>query len=330
MRLIILDHGYCRINFVIMNTKEQSLYLKRGKQIPLAAGVLMALAATFIWSWNFIIARGISGSIPPVALSFFRWSMAFIFILPFSISSYLNERDEVKKNSGYITLMAFIGVTLFNTLIYIAGHTTTAINLSLIAISSPVFIILISHFILGERTPLSGWIGVAVTITGVILLICRGSFRVLLSISFNTGDILMVSAAVVFALYSILLRRKPMGIGRMTFLFTTFGLGSVMLLPLFIIEHLFYPQIDFTTQVITSILYTGIFASVAAFFLWNMAIEIIGAPKAGMIYYTLPLFSSAWAFLFLGEEFRIIHLLSMVLIIAGIVIATGIKNIIRG
>lgn len=286
----------------------------------------MALAATFIWSWNFIIARGIPGSIPPVALSFFRWSTAFIFILPFSIKSYLREREDFKKNSGYITLMAFIGVTLFNTLIYIAGHTTSAINLSLIAISSPVFIILISHFVLGERTPLSGWIGVAVTITGVILLICRGSLSVLLNISFNTGDLLMVSAAVIFALYSILLRRKPEGIGRMTFLFATFGLGSAMLLPLYLIEHFFYPQIDFTAQVITSILYTGIFASVAAFFLWNRAIEIIGAPKAGIIYYTLPLFSSAWAFLLLGEQFKIIHILSMVLIISGIITATGIKR----
>jgi drug/metabolite transporter (DMT)-like permease len=286
----------------------------------------MTLAATFIWSWNFIIARGISESIPPVALSFFRWNTAFIVISPFSLKIFLKERNAVKKNSGYILLMAFLGVTLFNTLIYIAGHTTTAINMTLIAISSPVIVILISHFILKEKTPLSGWAGVAITLAGVVLLICRGSISVLLNLSFSTGDIFMISSSIVFAIYSLLLRRKPEGIGNMTFLFSTFGAGSAMLLPLFILEHSFYPGLTFTPQVIISILYAGIFASIAGFFLWNRAVEIIGAPKAGMIYYTLPLFSSTWAFLFLGEEFRLIHLISMVMIISGIITATGIKK----
>lgn len=286
----------------------------------------MTLAATFIWSWNFIIARGISGSIPPVALSLFRWSTAFLFIIPFAAKDFMAEREAVKKNSGYIILMAFLGVTLFNTLIYIAGHSTTAINLSLIAISSPVIVILLSHFILKEKTPLSGWIGVAVTIAGVVLLICRGSITALVNISFSSGDIWMTAASFTFAVYSLLLRRKPEGIGRMTFLFATFGAGSAMLLPPFILERNLYPSIDFTPQVISSILYTGIFASVAGFFLWNRAVEIIGAPKAGMIYYSLPLFSSLWAFLFLGERFRLIHLISMILIISGIITATGLKK----
>lgn len=225
--------------------------------------------------------------------------------------------------------MAFLSVTLFNTLIYIAGHSTTAINLSLIAISSPVFIILIAHFMLGEKMSFSGWFGVVVTITGVIILICRGSLSVLLNISFSTGDIWMTAAAMIFAIYSILLRKKPLEIGRMTFLFATFGTGVVMLLPFFLVELYFSPDLKFTFPVITSILYTGIFASVAAFFLWNRSVEIIGASKAGMIYYTLPLFSSLWAFLFLNEQFRAIHLLSMILIVSGILFATGWKKSIK-
>jgi drug/metabolite transporter (DMT)-like permease len=147
-----------------------------------------------------------------------------------------------------------------------------------------------------------------------------------MSISFSAGDIWMTIAAVIFALYSILLRRKPAGIGHMTFLAATFGIGSAMLLPLFLIERFFQPIINFTPEVIISIFYTGIFASITAFFLWNRSVEIIGAPKAGIIYYTLPLFSSLWAFLFLGEEFQLIHLFSMALIITGIIIATEIRK----
>ncbi len=290
------------------------------------AGAILALAATFIWSWNYIVARGVIENIPPVALSFFRWSTAFLFIIPFALKNLIREKEAVKTNISYIIIMALLSVTLFNTLIYIAGHSTTAINLSLIAISTPVFIILISHFLLKEKTSIAGWLGVAVTITGVVLLICRGSLSVLLTISFSAGDIWMTIAAMIFALYSILLRRKPSGIGRMTFLIATFGIGTAMLFPFFLIERYFLPVINFTPEVIISILYTGIFASITAFFLWNRSVEIIGAAKAGIIYYTLPLFSSLWAFLFLGEDFLLIHLFSMFLIITGIIIATDIKK----
>lgn len=291
-----------------------------------ASGALLALAATFIWSWNYIVARGVTENIPPVALSFFRWSTAFVFIMPFSIKNLVREKEAVKKNIRYIIIMALLSVTLFNTLIYIAGHSTTAINLSLIAISTPVFIILISHYFLKEKTSAAGWLGVAVTISGVILLICRGSLSVLLNISFSRGDLWMTAAAVIFALYSILLRRKPSDIGRMTFLAATFGIGAAFLLPLFLIERMFQPEINFTPEVIASILYTGLLASITAFFLWNRSVEIIGAAKAGIIYYTLPLFSSLWAIFFLGEDFQLIHLISMILIIAGIIIATNIKK----
>jgi len=300
--------------------------MNSGKAPSSATGALLALAATFIWSWNYIVARGVIENIPPVALSFFRWSTAFLFLMPFALKSLFREKKAVKENLKYLTIMALLSVTLFNTLIYIAGHSTTAINLSLIAISTPVFIILISHYLLKEKTSIAGWLGVAVTISGVILLVCRGSLSILLSISFSAGDIWMTTAAIIFALYSILLRRIPSGIGRMTFLLVTFGLGTGMLLPFFLIERIFQPVINFTPEVIISILYTGLFASITAFFLWNKSVEIIGAAKAGIIYYTLPLFSSLWAFLFLGEDFLLIHLFSMLLIIAGIIIATDIKK----
>ncbi|HPJ34418.1 MAG TPA: DMT family transporter [Spirochaetota bacterium] len=290
------------------------------------SGILMAITATIIWSWNYIIARGVAENIPPVALSFFRWATAFIFIFPFSFKGLLRERQAVKKNIRYITVMAILSVTLFNTLVYIAGHTTGAINLSLIAISTPVFIILISHFLLKDKTSYKGWAGVTITISGVILLICRGSLKVLFNLSFSSGDLWMTAAAIIFALYSILLKRKSHEIGMLTFLLVTFGIGTAALFPFFIIERAFSPAINFTPSVIISILYTGIFASIAAFFLWNRSVEIIGAAKTGIYYYTLPLFSSLWAFLFLGEEFKPVHLASMLLIISGILIATDIKK----
>jgi len=116
----------------------------------LIIGYLFALAATIIWSGNFIIARGLSDRIPPVSLAFWRWVVAVIVFLPFALRSLISEWEKLKKNILYLSVVSILGITIFNTLIYFAGQTTTAINLSLISITFPVFIVIISRIFLYE------------------------------------------------------------------------------------------------------------------------------------------------------------------------------------
>jgi drug/metabolite transporter (DMT)-like permease len=104
-----------------------------------SAGYVYAILATAIWSGNFVIARGLSDSISPVNLAFFRWATALVFFLPFALKSLIKDIKIVRGNLLYFTLTSILGVTLFNTLIYFAGHTSTAMNLSLISITFPVF-----------------------------------------------------------------------------------------------------------------------------------------------------------------------------------------------
>ncbi len=132
----------------------------------------------------------------------------------------------------------------------------------------------------------------------------------------------MLSAAVIFSLYTLLIRKKPEGIGTMSFLFVTFGLGLIMLIPFFIYEISVNNTAVYNINVIVSILYAGIFASIGGFVLWNKAIAMIGASKSGIIYYSLPLFSTLWAILILGETVQSVHFISMILIVSGIIIAT--------
>jgi len=108
-------------------------------------GCFFALGATAIWSGNFIIARGLNESIPPISLAFWRWVVAVVVFLPFALKPLIVEWDIIKENILYLSITSLLGITIFNTLIYFAGHTTTAINLSLISITFPVFIVILSR-----------------------------------------------------------------------------------------------------------------------------------------------------------------------------------------
>lgn len=281
-------------------------------------GYLFAITATAIWSGNFIIARGLNDSIPPVSLAFWRWTVAVIVFLPFALKPLITEWAVLRRHVLYLSVTSLLGITLFNTLIYIAGHTTTAINLSLISITFPVFIVVLSRIFFREYITLNKGVGIVLVAFGIILLLTRGVITRLLDISFAIGDLWMLLAAITFAVYSILLKHKPKGLSIWAFQLTTFILGLGFLFPFFIWEQTLVPSTKFDIQTTFSILYVGIFASLAAFVLWNKAIILLGPSRAAMIYYTLPLFSVISAHFFLSETVTVIHLYSAVLIVSGI------------
>jgi len=297
-----------------MSDKTQS------QPIP-AAGYLLAIGATVIWSGNYVIARGLSESIPPVSLAFWRWVVAVAFLLPLGIRNMVNEWHVIKDNFLYLLLTALIGVTIFNTLIYIAGHTTTAVNLSLIAITIPIFILILSQIFYREMITVKKAAGVIIAITGIVLLICNGSVSALLDIRFAPGDLLMLLSSIIFAVYSILVKKIPAQLSMHAFLLSTFILGLIPLFPLYLWEKSVYGAGTFAPATVFSILYVGIFASLVAFFMWNRAILRIGPAKTALIYYTLPIFSGIAAMIFLDEPITLIHVFSMLLIVAGIAVA---------
>jgi drug/metabolite transporter (DMT)-like permease len=289
-------------------------------------GYLCAISATAIWSGNFIIARGLNESIPPISLAFWRWTVAVIVFLPFALKPLIAELDTLRKNIPYLSITSLLGITIFNTLIYIAGHTTTAINLSLISITFPVFIVILSRIFFHELITVNKGIGIILVAAGVVLLVTKGNVSKLSNISFAIGDVWMLVAAITFAIYSILLKRKPKQLSIWAFQLSTFILGLIFLCPFFIWEYATIPPVEFDTTTIVSILYVGIFASLSAFVLWNKAIMMVGPSKAGMIYYTLPLFSGFLAYLFLKEDISIIHFCSVLLIVSGIFTANYQSN----
>ncbi|EIA08966.1 DMT family transporter [Flavobacterium frigoris] len=283
-------------------------------------GVLFALCATLLWSVNFVIASGIKGHIPPVGLAFWRWTTACVVLAPFALRSTLKNKTILLQNKGYLIITAILGVTIFNTLIYFAGKTTSAVNLSLIAISIPIFIVAISRIVFKEKVSAIKMLGIATIITGVLVLITKGSIQSLLEINFTIGDLLMLLACFFFASYTILVRLKPKEIPSKVFLFTIFIIGTILLLPFYLWEHLYYNQVTFDSTTIYATTYVGICASLISYYLWNEAICLIGTSKTALIYYLIPVFSGILAYFFLNQAIVLAQIISMGIIITGLLL----------
>lgn len=285
-------------------------------------GSLAALGATVIWSGNFVIARGMSEAMPPATLAFCRWTVAFLALLPMALPALIRDRALIRKHIRYLLVTALFGVTVFNTLIYVAGHYTEALNLALISTFIPVFIMLLSRIFLGEPLTWPRLIGLAIAVAGIVLLITRGHPAILLDMRLNVGDLVILFATLLFAAYSILVRRKPAGIGPTTMLGASFGLGLIMLTPWMLTEQALGAPVHLGWPLVGSILYIGLGASLISFWLWNVSLSRIGPTRAGFIYYTLPLFSGLEAAFFLDEPVTWIHAASGALIIGGVFLAT--------
>ena len=284
-------------------------------------GYFFALGATALWSGSFIVARGLNESISPVSLAFWRWAVAVIVFLPFGIKLLVKERAAIKENGIYLAVTAIMGVTFFNTLVYLAAATTSAINLSLISITSPVFVIIIQRIFFAELIPVRRLLGIVLAVIGMILLITKGHMSLALSVTFAIGDLWMLMAAILFAVYSILIQRRPKQLSICSFQLSTFILGLVFLAPIYLWDQMEAAPALMDSTTIASIVYSGICASLVAYFFWNRAIADIGSIKAGMIYYTLPLFCGLLAFVILGEGITLVHLYSALLILTGIFMA---------
>lgn len=291
-------------------------------------GFAFAIITVIIWSGNFIIARGVYKQIPPISLAFYRWSLASVIIFFLGYKKFIAEKSFVIANRKYFFWVSLLGITLFNTFIYVAGHTTSAINLALIGTtSSPVFVIIISAVFLKETiTPLR-IVGLLFCIAGVIVLLSKGSISTLLAFRFTAGDVWILLSGFVFSFYTILVKRKPADISVVTFLFVVFIGGTLLLVPFFIIEKIVMLPVIWNGNLVGSILYLGIGASVIGFLCWNSAIARIGSVRTALFGNLIPIFSTLEAVWLLGENITMIHIISGLLVITGLVLANfKVKN----
>jgi drug/metabolite transporter (DMT)-like permease len=285
-------------------------------------GIALAIFATIIWSGNFVIARGVNQQIGPVSLAFYRWLTGTLIIAPFAWSKYRAEKDLVRVNWKYFFWTALTGIAVFNTFVYVAGHYTTAINMALIGTtSSPIFATIMAVIFLKEK--MSGFriAGIILCVAGILLLISKGSLQTLAAFHFSKGDLWVLAGALAFAVYNILVRKKPAGISALNFLFVIFAAGTLMLFPFYLAELFYAPAPQWSLSLLSVILYLGAGTSVVAFLCWNMALQKLGTGRTVLFGNLIPIFSVWEAVLLLGEKITNIHLISGLIVIVGLIIA---------
>ncbi len=282
---------------------------------------LFLIGATLFWSGNFVLSRGINEIIPPVALGFWRWFVAGIILLPFAYKYFIKDIEIVKKNFLYFNILGFLGVGCFNTLVYSAVHYTTAINAVLVNSFVPILILFISLMIYKDKPTINQVVGIIISMSGIVVIMVKGSLNGLVNFRFNPGDILIFLAALTWALYTVLLKSLPKEIHPLSFLLTIILIGLVYMLPFYILEFFVKGGFVLNSKTMISIIYVALFASVIAFIFWNRAVREIGANKAGPFIHLMPVFGTIMAIVFLGEKLYIYHVVGILLVFSGILLA---------
>lgn len=292
------------------------------KKSPLRAAMLLAVLATLLWSGNFIVARAVIHDISPVHLAFGRWLVASLIMLPIGFMALRRQWPQAWAGKWNILLAGLFGVCIFNTLVYIAGHHSEAIQLALLGTtSSPVFSFLLARLVLQEKIPWQRTAGLLVCIAGILMILSKGSPSALLSLRFSPGDWWILLAAFSFATYNIIVRRKPATLSSAAYLTAVFIAGTAMLLPFAVGNAIHSGLPHWSPGLVGMVIYLGAGTSVAAFLCWNVAIARLGAARASLFGMLIPVFSCLEAIWLLHEKMLWAQAAGMVVVFAGVFFA---------
>jgi drug/metabolite transporter (DMT)-like permease len=282
---------------------------------------LLLVLAVLLWSGNFILGRAFHSEIPPVALAFWRWVGAALLVTLPALPHLRRDRHALVQRWPVILLIATLGIAAFNTLVYSGLQYTEAINAFLLQSLMPVLIVLLSFMIFHERVTKLQGVGILVSLCGAVTIIARGDAGILLSLSINRGDLLVFTAMACYAGYTVLLRKRPQ-VHPWSFIATTFWIGALLLIPFYLWETLTVATLDLRPTNLMVIGYVIVFPSIVSYLCFNRGVELIGANRAGLFIHLMPVFGSLMAVFFLGESFCWYHGVGILLIGAGIYLAT--------
>ena len=291
----------------------------------LSAILLLALANLF-WSGNWIAGRALRDAFDPVSLNFWRWVVAAVALAPFALPALRGKLPLIRRHAGILALLAFTGVALFQSLVYLGLRSTLAVNAVLLNSSRPLFMLLCSWVIERERASPRQIAGMLISLAGILVILSRGDPGALLQLELHGGDVWILLAMPVWGIYSVLLKRRPPGLGGLEFLFVISLAGVFMLAPAAALSALQAPPRMPSANEALAVLYMGLAASVFAFICWNRGVAVIGANAAGFTVHLLPAFGTVLAILILGEAFAGFHAIGIATILAGVLLATIAKK----
>ena len=291
--------------------------------VPIRANpYLLATLPPLFWAGNFILGRAVHHTIPPIALSFWRWALALLILLPFAWTRLRSQRETLRRHWAVLCLLAVLGVTNYNTFAYIGLQTTTATNAALLVSVTPILILVLSFLLLNQPIGLRQAAGILISLAGAAVIVVRGDLGALAAMRLSGGDLWILAAVGSWALYSVCLRWRPAELDALAFLAATTALGLIPLVPLYSWE--LDQGLGFQPNLATlgAIGYVALFPSGLAYVLWNRVVAQLGANRTGQFLHLVPAFGALLAMPLLGERLYPFHLAGIGLIAAGIVVAT--------
>lgn len=284
-----------------------------------SAYVLLTFTA-LAWAGNSVVGRAARDLVPPVALAFWRWTIALALLLLLAWPHLRRDWPALRASGGTVVLLGVLGIGAFNTLLYAGLQHTTAVNATLLQGAQPVLILALGLALFRDRVGPAQAAGVALSLLGVLVIIGRGDPAVVLGLDLNAGDMTIAFAVLLWSLYSVLLRNRP-AVHPLSFLAATLTVGVAAILPFYAAEVMSGRLIAPGAASALAIGYVAIFPSLLAYACFNRGVELIGAAATGQFMNVMPAFGAALAVLFLGERLHAFHAAGVALVVAGILLA---------
>ena len=270
---------------------------------------------------NLVVARGGVEYVPPISLAFWRWTLVFVILLPFTYLSLRKNYKIIKNEFKKLLFLGAMGCGVCGAFPFLAGKTTTVTNMGIIYTSSPIFIILISGFFFHEKINFTKIIGLISCLIGVFAIIIKGDLDLLINLNFTIGDLWMLAAAIGWALYSIYLFhwKSKLKIFQRFTLIAFFG--ALSLFPFYIGEELFFERTAFSNEFFMWIIFAAISPGIIAFTLYTVAQKKLGASLTGFTLYVFTIYGAIYGYFLFGEKLENYHLIGTVLVFIGVYLA---------
>jgi len=288
----------------------------------------MLVCASLFWAGNFIVGKfAFLTDIPPLSLVFYRWSLVWLILLPFTIKEIIRSKKIILNNLPLLLFLALTSVGLFNSFTYLSLVHTQVINASLFNTAIPAIIILLCFIFKIEKTNKYQILGLIISVFGILSIITKLNLEIILSLNFNKGDLIMIGGVITWGLYSSFLKRKTFTLPLLALVHILCSFGLIFIFPQFIYEFSQGLTIDLDMELFYILIFLALFPSIGSYYCWAGAVSIIGANRAGIFLSLIPLFSTIMAIFFYKEQFQFFHLIGAILIILGLFLSNKkIKN----
>jgi drug/metabolite transporter (DMT)-like permease len=280
---------------------------------------IMLVCASLFWAGNFMVGKyAFLIEIPPLSLVFYRWSLVWIILLPFTYKEIIKHKYIILDNLPLLFFLGLTSVGLFNSFTYLSLIHTQVINASLFNTAIPAVIILLCFLFKIEKTNRFQILGLIISACGILAIITKLKLDILFSLNFNKGDLIMIGGVITWGVYSTLLKKKKFTLPLLTLVHVICTFGLISVFPQFLYELSNGQVIKFDTNLFSTLVFLALFPSIGSYYCWAGAVSIIGANRAGISLSLIPLFSSIMAILIYDEIFEFFHLIGAILIILGL------------